>query len=169
MISLIKMKGMNPQTKGTIYFPKWTRMATITKTALAKIMARGSTYSTGEVEGVMTDFAQHIFDQLLAGNAVQIDGLGTFKLKVSGKSATTAKAVTSAGATVSVVFTPEDTLTSRLNDEADFQFITRVTADGQQDVNDETTAGDTDTTGDTTGSDSGSSGSSDSGDGGFQG
>ena len=166
MISLIKMKGMNPQTKGTIYFPQWTRFATINKTTLAKIMARGSTYSTGEVEGVMTDFAQHIFDQLLAGNAVQIEGLGTFKLKVSGKSATTAKAVTSAGITANVVFVPEDSLTSRLNDEADYQFITRVTADGQQDVDD-------DTTGTDTGSDSGGSGSdsgtSDSGDGGFQG
>ncbi len=165
MISLIKMKGMNPQTKGTIYFPKWTRMATVTKTALAKIMARGSTYSTGEVEGVMTDFAQHIFDQLLAGNDVQIDGLGTFKLKVSGKSAATAKAVTSAGATVGVVFTPEDTLTSRLNDEADFQFITRVTADGQQDVDDDST---TDTG--TSGTDDTSGGSGDTtADGGFQG
>jgi len=137
MISLIKRKSTNPQTKETIYYPRWTRLATITKTALARIMARGSTFSTGEVEGVMTDFAQHIFDQLLAGNAVQIEGLGTFKLKVSGKSATTAKAVTSAGITANVVFVPEDSLTSRLNDEADYQFITRVTADGQQDVDGE--------------------------------
>ncbi len=166
MISLIKKKGINPQTMGTLYFPQWTRFATINKTALAKIMARGSTYSTGEVEGVMTDFAQHIFDQLLAGNAVQIEGLGTFKLKVSGKSATTAKAVTSAGITANVVFVPEDSLTSRLNDEADYQFITRVTADGQQDVDDDTTGTDTGT--DTGGSGS-DSGTSDSGDGGFQG
>ncbi len=137
MISLIKRKSTNPQTKETIYYPRWTRLATITKTALAKIMARGSTFSTGEVEGVMTDFAQHIFDQLLAGNAVQIDGLGTFKLKVSGPSAATARGVTAAGATAGVVFVPEPALVSRLNDEAEYQFISRVTADGQQDVDGE--------------------------------
>ena len=129
MISLIKRKSTNPQTKETIYYPRWTRLATITKTALARIMARGSTFSTGEVEGVMTDFAQHIFDQLLAGNAVQIDGLGTFKLKVSGPSAATAR-----GVTAGVVIVPEPALVSRLNDEAEYQFISRVTADGQQDV-----------------------------------
>ena len=165
MISLIKIKGTNLWTKEKIYYPRWTRFATINKTALAKIMARGSTYSTGEVEGVMTDFAQHIFDQLLAGNAVQIEGLGTFKLRVNGKSATTAKAVTSAGVTASVVFVPEDSLTSRLNDEATYQFITRVTADGQQDVADDTDGGTPDT-GTDTGTDTGSE---DSGDGSFQG
>ena len=81
MISLIKKKGTNPKTQQVIYYPQWTRVSTVTKTALAEILARGSTFSVGEVEGTMTDFAQHICDQLLAGNAVYIQGLGTFKLK----------------------------------------------------------------------------------------
>ncbi len=134
MISLIKIKGTNLWTKEKIYYPRWTRTSTVTKTALAKIMARGSTFSTGEVEGVMTDFAQHIFDQLLAGNDVQIDGLGTFKLKVSGPSAATARGVTAAGVTSGVVFIPEPALVSRLNDEAEYRFVSAVTADGQQDA-----------------------------------
>ena len=36
MISLIKMKGVNPQTKEVIYFPRWTRVSTITETQLSK-------------------------------------------------------------------------------------------------------------------------------------
>ena len=141
MISLIKRKGRNPQTGDTLYFPRWTRIATTTKTKLAKIMARGSTFSVGEVEGTMTDFAQHICDELLAGNAVDIAGLGTFKLKVSGKSKAKAEDVTSAGATIAVLFTPDEELTQRLNTEKEFQFINKPTAEGEQDAEEEETPG----------------------------
>ena len=116
MITLIKMKGVNPQTKEVIYFPRWTRVSTITETQLAKRMARGSTFSVGEVNGVFADFPQSIIDELLNGNAVHIAGLGTFKLKVSGKSQKEKKDVTSAGATITVIFDPATELTSRLND-----------------------------------------------------
>ena len=134
MISLIKRKGRNPQTGETLYFPRWTRVATTTKTALAKIMARGSTFSTGEVEGIMTDYSQFICDELLAGNAVDIKGLGTFKLKVSGESKKDIKDVTSQGAVIEVVFTPDSELTQRLNTEREFQFITKPTKEGEQDI-----------------------------------
>ena len=142
MISLIKKKGANPQTKEVIYFPQWTRIATTTKTKLAKIMARGSTFSVGEVEGTMTDFAQHICDELLAGNAVDIAGLGTFKLRVSGKSKEKIEDVTSQGATISVLFSPDEELTQRLNTEKEFQFVTKPTADGEQDAEDDGSADD---------------------------
>lgn len=134
MISLIKKKGINPQTKETLYWLQWTRVSTVTKTASAKIMARGSTYSVGEVEGIMTDFSQHIFDQLLAGNAVYIQGLGTFKLKVSGQSKSRIEDVTSQGATITVVFEPDAELTQRLNAEREFQFVVKPTAEGQKDA-----------------------------------
>ena len=134
MISLIKKKGMNPQTKETIYFPQWTRIATVHETQLAKRMARGSTFSVGEVNGVFADFPQSIIDELLNGNAVSIDGLGTFKLKVSGKSQKEKKDVTSQGAKISVVFDPAAELLSRLNDEKEFRFVEVPTAEGQQDA-----------------------------------
>ncbi len=52
MISLIKKKGINPNTKEELYYPRWTRQSTVHETALAKRMARGSTFSVGEVNGV---------------------------------------------------------------------------------------------------------------------
>ena len=134
MITLIKMKGVNPQTKEVIYFPRWTRVSTITETQLSKRMARGSTFSVGEVNGVFADFPQSIIDELLNGNAVHIAGLGTFKLKVSGKSQKEKKDVTSAGATITVIFDPATELTSRLNDEKEFRFVEVPTTDGQQDA-----------------------------------
>jgi len=134
MISLLKMKGVNLQTKETIYYPKWTRIATVTETQLAKRMARGSTFSVGEINGVFADFPQSIIDELLNGNAVSIDGLGTFKLKVQGKSQPEKKLVTSAGAKITVVFEPAAELTSRMNDEKEFRFVETPTAEGQQDA-----------------------------------
>ena len=134
MISLIKKKGINPQDKSTLYFPQWTRVSTITETQLAKRMARGSTFSVGEINGVFADFPQSIIDELLNGNAVKIDGLGTYKLKVSGKSQKEKKDVTSAGAKISVVFEPAAELLSRLNDEKEFRFVEVPTAEGQQDA-----------------------------------
>ncbi len=128
------MKGVNLQTKETIYYPKWTRIATVTETQLAKRMARGSTFSVGEINGVFADFPQSIIDELLNGNAVSIDGLGTFKLKVQGKSQPEKKLVTSAGAKITVVFEPAAELTSRMNDEKEFRFVETPTAEGQQDA-----------------------------------
>ena len=134
MISLIRKKGTNPQDKSTIYFPQWTRVSTVNETQLAKRMARGSTFSVGEVNGVFADFPQSIIDELLNGNAVHIDGLGTFKLKVSGKSQKEKKEVTSVGAKISVVFEPDVELNSRLNNEREFRFVEVPTAEGQQDA-----------------------------------
>ena len=50
VVNLIKRKGINPQTKQTIYFPKWTRRSTDTAMELAEQMD-GSTYSQGEITG----------------------------------------------------------------------------------------------------------------------
>ena len=134
MISLIKKKGINPQDKSTLYFPQWTRISTVNETQLSKRMARGSTFSVGEINGVFADFPQSIIDELLNGNAVSIDGLGTFKLKVSGKSQKEKKDVTSAGAKITVLFDPAAELTSRLNDEKEFRFVEVPTPEGQQDA-----------------------------------
>ena len=123
MITLIKKKGYNLKTKEVIYFPQWTRQATVNETQLAKRMSRGSTFSVGEVNGVLADFPQCIFDELLNGNEVSLEGLGTFKLKVSGKSQRDKKDVTSQGCKASVVFEPTAELTSRLNDEMEFRFV----------------------------------------------
>ncbi len=136
MISLIKKKGINPNTKEELYYPRWTRQSTVHETTLAKRMARGSTFSVGEVNGVFSDFPQAIIDELLNGNAVEIAGLGTFKLKVSGKSRQKKEDVTTQSAKISVIFEPASELNSRLNDEREFRFVEVPTEEGKQDAED---------------------------------
>lgn len=136
MIQLIKKKGINPITKAILYWLQWTRVATVDEKKLSKRMARGGTYSVGEVAGVMLDFPQHIADELQNGNAVTIEGLGTFKLRVQCKSSADPDKLTTRGAQVSVVFDPDPDLTARLNnkDEMEFKIVTAPTAEGQQDA-----------------------------------
>ena len=134
MINVIKKKGINPVTKKVLHWIQWTRIATVGETALAKRMARGGTYSVGEASGVMLDFPQYIIDELLNGNAVSVAGLGTFKLKVSGKADEDPEKVNTRGAKASVVFEPDAELAARIETEAEFKVVTTPTSEGQQDA-----------------------------------
>lgn len=135
VINLIKKKGVNPQTKATIYFPQWTRRSTDTAMELAEEMV-GSTYSPGEITGMLVDFPKRVIRSLMNGNAAKLPGLGTFKLKVQGKAKENIDDVTSAGCTVQVVFDVDPVLASQLKD-AKFQFVAKPTAEGEQDAADE--------------------------------
>ena len=134
MITLLKKKGINPQTKQVIYYAQWTRRETVDNLELSEIMARTSTFSMGEVDGLILDFAQQICDQLLAGNAVYIQGLGTFKLSVSCKAQAVKDDITSQGAKVDVLFDPDTKLTKRLNADSKFRFVEKPTAEGKKDA-----------------------------------
>ena len=152
MINVIKKKGANPITKQVIHFIQWTRVSTVLETALAKKMARGGTYSVGEASGVMLDFPQFIIDELLNGNAVKVSGLGTFKIKVSGKADPDPEKVTTRGAKASVVFEVDAELASRIENEAEFKLVTTPTPEGQKDADNATapTGNEGETTGDNT-------------------
>ena len=139
VINLIKKKGVNPQTKTVIYFPQWTRRSTDTAMELAEEMV-GSTYSPGEITGVLVDFPKRVIRSLMNGNAAKLPGLGTFKLKVQGKAQAKAEDVTAAGCTVQVVFDVDPVLAAQLKD-AKFQFVARPTAEGEQDAADEPSNG----------------------------
>ena len=139
IINLIKKKGINPQTKQTLYFPQWTRRSTDTAMELAEEMV-GSTYSPGEITGMLVDFPKRLVRSLMNGNAAKLPGLGTFKLKVQGKAQAKAEDVTSAGCTVQVVFEVDPVLAAQLKD-AKFQFVAKPTAEGEQDAADDTPTG----------------------------
>ncbi len=135
VINLIKKKGINPQTKQTLYFPQWTRRSTDTAMELAEEMV-GSTYSPGEITGMLMDFPKRVIRSLMNGNAAKLPGLGTFKLKVQGKAQAKVEDVTSAGCTVQVVFDVDPALAAQLKD-VKFAFVAKPTAEGEQDAADE--------------------------------
>ena len=134
VINLIKKKGINPQTKKTLFFPQWTRRSTDTAIELAEEMV-GSTYSPGEITGMLVDFPKRLVRSLMNGNAAKLPGLGTFKLKVTGKAQEKLEDVTAQGCTVQVVFDVDPSLAAQLKD-AKFQFVAKPTADGEQDAGD---------------------------------
>lgn len=139
IINLIKKKGVNPQTRQTIFYPKWTRRSTDTAMELAEEMV-GSTYSPGEITGMLVDFPKRLVRSLMNGNAAKLPGLGTFKLKVTGKAQAKAEDVTAAGCQVQVVFEVDPSLAAQLKD-AKFQFVAKPTAEGEQDAADDNTQG----------------------------
>ena len=139
IINLIKKKGVNPLTKQVIFFPQWTRRSTDTAMELAEQMD-GSTYSQGEITGMLIDFPKRILRSLMNGNAAKIPGLGTFKLKVSGKAKANIEDVTVAGCKAQVVFDVDPVLAARLAD-AQFTFVAKPTAEGEQDAGDENGSG----------------------------
>ena len=134
VINLIKKKGVNPQTKKTLFFPQWTRRSTDTAIELAEEMV-GSTYSPGEITGMLVDFPRRLVRSLMNGNAAKIPGLGTFKLKVTGKAQEKLEDVTAQGCTAQVVFEVDASLAAQLKD-AKFQFVSKPTAEGEQDAED---------------------------------
>ena len=139
VINLIKKKGINPQNKQVIYFPQWTRRSTDTAMELAEDMD-GSTYSQGEITGMLVDFPKRILRSLLNGNAAKIPGLGTFKLRVQGKAQAKEEDVTIAGCKASVVFDVDPALAAKL-EAASFTFVAKPTAEGEQDAADPTAGG----------------------------
>lgn len=134
VINLIKKKGINPQTKKTLFFPQWTRRSTDTAIELAEEMV-GSTYSPGEITGMLVDFPKRLVRSLMNGNAAKLPGLGTFKLKVTGKAQEKLEDVTAQGCTAQVVFEVDAQLAAQLKD-AKFQFVSKPTAEGEQDAED---------------------------------
>ena len=134
VINLIKKKGVNPQTKKTLVFPQWPRRSTDRAIELAEEMV-GSTYSPGEITGMLVDFPKRLVRSLMNGNAAKIPGLGTFKLKVTGKAQEKLEDVTAQGCTAQVVFEVDNALAAQLKD-AKFQFVTKPTAEGEQDAED---------------------------------
>ena len=149
LVNLIKKKGINPQTKQVIYFPQWTRRSTDSAIELAEQM-EGSTFSPGEVTGMLIDFPKRILRSLMNGNAAKIQGLGTFKLKVQGKSCAKIEDVTSAGCVAQVVFDVDPVLAAQFAD-LKFTFVAKPTADGEQDVTDQPTPSGDNTGGGNTG------------------
>ena len=133
-ISVIKKKGINPNTGADLWRIQWTREDTVDEKKLAKTMARGGTYSVGECSGVLLDFPQYFVDELLNGNAVKIDGLGTFKLRVTAPTNADPEKLSTRGAKVTMVLDADPDLLSRLNTEAQFKIVTAPTAEGQQDA-----------------------------------
>ena len=136
MIDLLKIKGRDPQTNQPLHYLMFTRRATATTNVLAERMSRGSSsYTKGEVAGVTLDLPNAMLDALLDGQAVTIDGLGTFKPRVSSQTNGDPEKVTRASIKgIDIAFIPDAALVANLASRAEFRIVQKATAEGAQDA-----------------------------------
>lgn len=136
MIDLLKVKGIKPIEKTELYYLQFTRRATATTNHLAERMARGSSsYTKGEVAGVTLDLPNAMLDALLDGQAVTIDGLGTFKPRVASQTNADPEKVTRGSIKgVDIVFAPDAKLLADLTARAEFRIVQKATAEGEKDA-----------------------------------
>lgn len=136
MIDLLKVKGRDPNKDCDLYYLQFTRRATATTNHLAERMSRGSSsYTKGEVAGVTLDLPNAMLDALLDGQAVTIDGLGTFKPRVSSQTNPDPEKVTRASLKgVEIVFAADAALLASLQARAEYRIVTKATAEGEKDA-----------------------------------
>ena len=74
------MKEM-PDLNGTgerVLYPQFAQIEQITTQQLAESIRGKSTYSEGEIEGLIRMIAQEMVHELAQGHSVKLDGIGTF-------------------------------------------------------------------------------------------
>jgi len=80
MGSYYVMKEM-PDLNGTgerVLYPQFAQIEQITTHQLAESIRGKSTYSEGEIEGLIRMIAQEMVHELALGHSVKLDGIGTF-------------------------------------------------------------------------------------------
>ncbi len=163
MINIVKkpiriQSATDPSRNGVYFYAAYSRKGTINTVQLAGQMSEtSSAFTKGEVVGVTLDIPIGIKRALLDGQAVTIDGLGTFKPALSTREVKANKEDLRASSVSirSLNFTPDPKLLAQLNAEVQFQWIDPTAAATEDD-------GSTDTPDPT--DDNGSTDSMDSGD-----
>ena len=158
MINIVKKPiritlSSDPSKNGIFYFAAYSRKGTINTVQLANQMSEtSSAFTKGEVVGVTLDIPTGIKRALLAGQAVTIDGLGTFKPALSTREikANRDELKASAVSIRSLNFSPDPKLLAALNAEAQFQWIDPTSAATEDDGSTDTPSDGTDTPSDGT-------------------
>lgn len=119
----------NPQKRGETIATARVQMNTAVSSAefVKHISDHNGVFSKGTVKGVTTDMVGCLREMLLAGNKVEIDGLGTFFISLQSKSAASIDKFTSANIEkVNVLFTPSAELEDLVREAVFEQVTTRA-------------------------------------------
>ena len=84
---------------------------------VAHVARHNSVFSKGTIKGVLADVACCLREQLLNGNKVQLEGLGTFGFTISSQGAESLNEFTAANIKkINVIFTPDSELENLIDD-----------------------------------------------------
>ena len=97
-----------------------------TKKFVGHISDHNGVFSKGTVKGVTTDLVSCLREMLVAGNKVEIEGLGTFGISLTSEGAESLEKFTSANIkAVNVVYTPSEDLQNLIQDATFTQVSSR--------------------------------------------
>ena len=97
-----------------------------TKKFVGHISDHNGVFSKGTVKGVTTDLVSCLREMLVAGNKVEIEGLGTFGISLTSEGAESLDKFTSANIkAVNVVYTPSEDLQDLIQDATFTQVSSR--------------------------------------------
>ena len=97
-----------------------------TKKFVGHISDHNGVFSKGTVKGVTTDLVNCLREMLVAGNKVEIEGLGTFGISLTSEGAESLEKFTSANIkAVNVVYTPSEDLQDLIQDATFTQVSSR--------------------------------------------
>ena len=97
-----------------------------TKKCVGHISDHNGVFSKGTVKGVTTDLVNCLREMLVAGNKVEIEGLGTFGISLTSEGAESLEKFTSANIkAVNVVYTPSEDLQDLIQDATFTQVSSR--------------------------------------------
>ena len=97
-----------------------------TKKFVGHISDHNGVFSKGTVKGVTTDLVNCLREMLVAGNKVEIEGLGTFGISLTSEGAESLEKFTSANIkAVNVVYTPSEDLQNLIQDATFTQVSSR--------------------------------------------
>ena len=121
-VSMLKNQ-MKPEEPAKAYANGQIREKMSTEKFIAHVASHNSVFSKGTIKGVLADIASCLREQLLNGNKVQLEGLGTFGITLNSQGAESLKAFTADNIKkINIVFTPDAEL-ENLIDDAVFEVV----------------------------------------------
>lgn len=121
----------------TVYYAAFSRKGTANSIDIATQMKEGSSaFTRGEIIGITMDLPARIKEAMLAGQAVHILGLGTFKPSLATAVQPTKEQLRTSHIHIKGInFQPESELIADLNAKAKFEWIEAAKADAEDSAN----------------------------------
>ena len=110
---------IHPEKGSLAYATPQVREKLSTSKFISHVASHNTVFSKGTIKGVLADIASCLREQLLNGNKVQLEGLGTFGITLNSQGAESLKAFTADNIkNINIVFTPDAELENLIDDAA---------------------------------------------------
>ena len=108
---------IHPEKGSLAYATPQVREKLSTSKFISHVASHNTVFSKGTIKGVLADVACCLREQLLNGNKIQLDGLGTFGFTLSSQGAESLEKFTATNIKkINVIFTPDTDLEGLIDD-----------------------------------------------------